>query len=143
MLKNSFLVASAATLLSCTAETYIEFDDLNLQIKDSYVEEVADNFLQPESSDSLSLSNSFLLGSFIKEPVSNLWHKVTITEDSNGKLLWNNLAGVSWSLEIKEGKLYSGSDCPYGIQELDIIIEEKTVSSLGFLNERYKKTDKF
>jgi len=32
MLKNVMLVASAATLLSCTAETYIEFDDLTLQI---------------------------------------------------------------------------------------------------------------
>ena len=32
MLKNVILFASAATLLSCTAETYIEFDDLTLQI---------------------------------------------------------------------------------------------------------------
>ena len=151
MLKNIMLVASTATLLSCTAETYIEFDDISLQINGPEIDSsvgiegqsvngLADNLSQPDIANTFILTNSAVLSNFIKEPVTNMWHKVFINESSSGKLIWNNLAGVSWSLDIKDSKLYSGSDCPYGIQELVFEVENDSVSAILFNNERYGRT---
>lgn len=152
MLKNVFLLGTVVALSSCTAETYIEFDELNLTINgleiDSSVgidgqsvNELVDNSSEVQSSNTFELSNSSLLGNFIKEPATNNWHKVFITEDNSGNLRWNNLAGVSWSLEIKDEKLYSGPDCPYGIMELDLEISDNEVSAIIFMNERYAITE--
>ena len=38
-------------------------------------------------------------------------HEVNITVDNGGQLYWNNSAG--WTLNIIDGVLYSGEDCPY------------------------------
>ena len=145
MLKNVILAASVAAFLSsCTAETYVEFDNLMLEINgleiDSSVgidSEAVTNTTPP--SNTFNLTPALLTGDFTKEPVENLWHKVTITTSSSGKLYWNNFAGVSWTLEIKDGKLYSGPDCPYGIQAMDLVIDKNEVSVIYFNNEPYSR----
>ena len=80
-----------------------------------------------------------LIGFYEREPVQNDWHKVEIIE-TNGKLRWRNAAGVTWSLEIKEGELWTGPDCVYGEQKLGVYIENGGgILGLIFQNELYEK----
>ena len=82
---------------------------------------------------------SIILGNYRREPVENLWHEVNITADSGGQLYWNNSAGVSWSLNIIDGVLYSGEDCPYGVLKINVIGSGESVSEIYFNGERYTK----
>ena len=80
-----------------------------------------------------------LIGFYEREPIQNDWHKVEIIE-TNGKLRWRNAAGVTWSLEIKEGELWTGPDCVYGEEKLGVYIENGGgILGLIFQNELYEK----
>jgi hypothetical protein len=62
-----------------------------------------------------------LVGKYENVPVENDWHKVTIETDAIGNLRWKNAAGVSWTLELRNGsELWAGKDCPYGEMQLEI-----------------------
>lgn len=83
-----------------------------------------------------------LVGKYQNVPVTNDWHKVEITKDPNGGLRWNNAAGVSWSLPIKNGELWAGSDCPYGESKLGIVKDSSgRVTSLKVGEGIYKRMD--
>lgn len=42
--------------------------------------------------------SSYFLGHFERTPVQNTWHNVTVSQDSEGRLWWENEAGVVWEL---------------------------------------------
>ena len=86
----------------------------------------------------LESNPSIILGNYRREPVENLWHEVNITTN-NGQFYWNNSAGVSWTLEIVDGLLYSGDDCPYGVQVLNVIGAGGVVTEIYFNTEAYTK----
>ncbi len=80
---------------------------------------------------------SVLVGSYKREPVQNGYHEVDISLNENS-LTWMNAANISWSLEIIEKRLWSGSDCPYGKQQINIFVEDdNTISYLIFNDEKY------
>lgn len=80
---------------------------------------------------------SAVAGEFRREPVENDWHLVAVTVAS-AEATWTNQAGVSWSLLVRQGTLYSGRGCPYGEQRLDVeLADEGDVAALWFNGERY------
>lgn len=82
-----------------------------------------------------------LVGSFERRPIQNGWHDVEIILE-NESLIWQNAASVSWSLEIIDGELWTGSDCPYGVQRLTINADMNgELSSILFLGEPYEKVN--
>ena len=42
--------------------------------------------------------SSYFLGHFERTPVENTWHNVTVYQDSDGRLWWENEAGAVWEL---------------------------------------------
>jgi len=58
-----------------------------------------------------------------KEP-QNDWHHVVIHRVGD-KLMWTNVAGVSWSLDVEQGernvKVTTGDGCPYGKGAVNLI----------------------
>ena len=59
---------------------------------------------------------------------------------SGSDLSWENAAGVSWSLEIRDTELWAGEDCPYGEQKLSVALDGSgTVSGLYFGGELYAR----
>ena len=123
-------------------------DFIGVYESDYYAESIRKRFLNssPSLSEglkapekiSLESNSSIILGNYRREPVENLWHEVNITIN-NGQFYWNNSAGVSWTLEIINGLLYSGDDCPYGIQELYVISAGGVVTEIYFNNEPFTK----
>ena len=123
-------------------------DFIGVYESDYYAESIRKRFLNssPSLSEglkapekiSLESNSSIILGNYRREPVENLWHEVNITTN-NGQFYWNNSAGVSWTLEIINGLLYSGDDCPYGIQELYVISAGGVVTEIYFNNEPHTK----
>ncbi len=83
-----------------------------------------------------------LAGQYQRQPVQNQWHEVNIVI-ANGKLSWQNAAGVRWSLSIINGALWTGSDCPYGEQKLFVISSgaQNEILSVYFNGESYVKID--
>ncbi len=84
---------------------------------------------------------SAIAGDFRREPVENDWHVAAVTV-ADGEARWTNQAGVSWSLVVRQGALYSGPDCPYG----ELIVEVELgdggrVAALWFGGERYGRAD--
>ena len=45
-----------------------------------------------------SADSSYFLGHFERTPVENTWHNVTVYQDSDGRLWWENEAGAVWEL---------------------------------------------
>jgi hypothetical protein len=90
----------------------------------------------------LTSNQSIILGEYRREPVENLWHEVNISLNSSGQFFWNNAAGVSWSLKIIDGALFSGEDCPYGVQQIDVIGYNNIMTEIYFNGESYKKVIK-
>ncbi|MEZ4237712.1 MAG: hypothetical protein R3F59_16500 [Myxococcota bacterium] len=82
-------------------------------------------------------ATSEAVGGFARYPIENDWHDVEVTVDDDGALTWSNAAGVSWSLRLANGFLYTNSDCPYGIQQVDVESDGNIVTALWFLGERY------
>jgi len=123
-------------------------DFIGVYESDYYAESIRKRFLNSSPSlreglkapekISLESNSSIILGNYRREPVENLWHEVNITTN-NGQFYWNNSAGVSWTLEIINGLLYSGDDCPYGIQELYVISAGGVVTEIYFNNEPFTK----
>lgn len=85
-----------------------------------------------------------LEGLYRREPVENEWHEVEIFL-SDGSLVWKNAAGVSWSLEIVDGNIWSPSNSPYGEQLLgvtfwyDSYYQVYKIESLFFNDEEYTR----
>jgi len=78
-----------------------------------------------------------IVGSYKKIPYENNWHDVTVQFNDN-KLIWSNKAKRSWQLHIKDDKLRTGRDCPYGVKDVVIEYDNNNVAkALWFLNERY------
>jgi hypothetical protein len=51
---------------------------------------------------------------------------------------WTNRAGVSWSLEVRDGALFSGPDCRYGALPIDVELSAGgEVAALWFGGGRY------
>ena len=80
---------------------------------------------------------SILVGEYNRLPIENDWHKVRVILE-NGSLRWINEADVSWSLEIINGELWAGDDCPYGTSKIPVISGSgSNVKSLIFNGEEY------
>jgi hypothetical protein len=97
---------------------------------------LAEGLSAPEFVDLSIADPAVLAGNYRRLPVLNDWHEVSVT-NNGGALRWNNAAGVSWGLEIRDGGLWTESDCPYGISELDVEGTEAAVTALWFGGERY------
>ena len=77
-----------------------------------------------------------LSGDYARQPVENEWHQITVAV-SGADITWSNAAGVSWGLELIEGRLFTGEDCPYGVSEISVVLEEDRVTELYFGGEAY------
>jgi len=77
-----------------------------------------------------------LIGFYNREPITNDWHKVQISL-TNNQLLWKNQAGINWLLYIRNGELWTGSDCPYGEQKLGLKGENDIIIEIVFNGEKY------
>jgi hypothetical protein len=100
---------------------------------------LAEGLLVPELAD-LSVQAGLLPGSYLREPILNEWHEVTVVDDAGG-LRWSNAAGVSWSLEVRDAELWAGTDCPYGEQMIPVVLDGDVVDALWFGGERYGRVD--
>ena len=84
-----------------------------------------------------NIEPSILVGQYEREPVQNGYHEVEIIMN-NGALSWKNASGVSWSLEIINGELWTGSDCGYGVKKLLVYLDPSMeVKSVYFMGEAY------
>lgn len=99
---------------------------------------LAEGLKAPEVVDADQFELSDFVGEYRREPVQNEWHEVTVTLEGEA-LRWNNAAGVSWSLQIRDAELWSGSDCPYGESRLVIEAEDGQISALRFNGEPYQR----
>lgn len=98
----------------------------------------------PDWVDLSALTVADLTGRFVREPIQNNYHEVTV-EVRDGQLIWRNAANVSWSLIWRDGRLRTGPDCPYG--ERTVGIETRFapdgvathVTGLVFLSESYRR----
>ena len=91
---------------------------------------------------SYQIQNSdLLLGKYQRQPIENGYHDVEIIYE-NGSLIWKNAADISWQLSIRDGKLWTGSDCPYGEQVLGVFLDDQNeILALIFQNETYTKVE--
>ena len=104
-------------------KTYDESPDLTVLNSDDYIVE----------------DPKILIGKYARKPIENGYHEVEIYYE-NEQLKWRNEAGVSWSLELRDGKLWAGPDCIYGEQVLGVFIENtQNVLALAFINDNYER----
>jgi hypothetical protein len=75
-----------------------------------------------------------------RRPVTNDWHRVTV-QVVDRELEWSNAADVAWSMEFRDGTLWTMIDCPYGVQELVLDSDEQGISGIWFLSELYQRVD--
>ncbi|MEM7675982.1 MAG: hypothetical protein AAF449_08265 [Myxococcota bacterium] len=91
-----------------------------------------------------SLNAADFGGRFVRHPVENGYHEVTVAVQ-NGALVWRNAANVRWGLTWQDGGLSTGEDCPYGVQTLGVRTVEVAgalrVDALVFLGEAYVRMD--
>ena len=100
---------------------------------------LAEGLKAPDSADFNDIDSSIILGQYERKPVENKYHEVEIANNNN-LLTWQNAAGVSWSLTIIDGELWTGADCPYGEQKLTVLLDiNQKVTSIYFSGESYKK----
>jgi hypothetical protein len=93
------------------------------------------------------LSMDELVGAYSLDVVQNTWHEGNIIKE-NGKYFWKNKANVKWQVtpSFAEGKLKTGSDCPYPGQDFFLELYKTvegdvypSVVSLKFGGEYYRK----
>ena len=102
---------------------------------------LAEALLGPTLADMSTTPLSAVAGTYEREPVLNDWHVGTVTV-AGAAATWTNQAGVSWSLAVQDGVLYSGPDCPYGEAPMDVELDgDGAVAALWFGAERYGRTD--
>ena len=83
-------------------------------------------------------NTNILIGSFTRKPIEYGFHEVEIINE-NGQLKWRNKAGVSWFLELRDGKLWTRADSPYGEELLGVFTpNNQDVLALTFNNELYE-----
>ena len=56
------------------------------------------HFMGEEGQTGPPSDSSYFLGHFERTPVENTWHNVTVYQDSDGRLWWENAAGAVWEL---------------------------------------------
>ncbi|MEL6343969.1 MAG: hypothetical protein AAFV53_12620 [Myxococcota bacterium] len=100
---------------------------------------MADTLQAPAPVDVDAIERAAFVGEYERQPVQNDWH-VTRVAVNGEELTWTNAAGVSWGMEIRDGGLWTREDCPYGVQELQVELEDDVVSGLWFGGERYTRT---
>ena len=84
---------------------------------------------------------SAIAGDYARLPVENDYHSVNVVV-ADGAATWTNRAGVSWSLVVRGGALYTGPDCVYGEVALDVELDATgAVAALWFGAERYGRVD--
>lgn len=99
---------------------------------------LAEGLTAPELGDPAVLTVEALVGSYQRRPVLNDWHDVTVSDDE-GELFWRNAAGVRWPLELRDGGLYTGPECPYGVSEVVVESDGEQVTTLWFTGEAYQR----
>jgi len=100
---------------------------------------LAEGLKAPALVDFNGIDPSVLVGRYQRKPILNQWHEVEIVSNS-GALRWQNAAGVSWSLNITNGELWTGADCVYGVQRLTVLLgSNKEVTSVYFNREAYAR----
>ncbi len=67
-----------------------------------------------------AISIDSLVGAYQHDPVENESHNVIIERGTDGNLRWTNAAGKAWTLEIRDGELWTAEDSPYGESKLEI-----------------------
>ena len=87
------------------------------------------------------LNNYSIAGTYIRNPVENDWHVVTITPQKSGFLL-SNSAGHSWALSTstfnQDKMLRTGEDCPYPGKDVAVVLGQAgQVIALCFQGEMY------
>jgi hypothetical protein len=99
---------------------------------------LADRLAGLNYADMDELPLSAIAGDYQHVPVENDWHVVEVTVDPDAR--WTNQAGVSWSLVVEEGGLYSVADSPYGKQRVDVELSDAgEVSALWYGGGRYAR----
>jgi hypothetical protein len=101
---------------------------------------LADGLSAAELVDPTDLPLSVFEGDYARQPVENDWQEVSVTV-AGGALRWTNQAGVSWGLEVRDGGLFTMSDCPYGVSEVAVEVAGDAVVALWFGSEAYRRTE--
>ena len=68
----------------------------------------------------------------------NAWHQVTVTV-IGAALSWTNAAGATWGLGVLDGRLFTGEDCPCGVSEIGVILQDDDVSERMVGGEAYMR----
>ncbi len=98
---------------------------------------LAEGLTAPESAEFEISDPMILVGQYERRPVENQWHEVEIVMDMDS-LKWTNAAGGSWSLNIIDNELWTGTDCPYGENKLSVSVgTDEQIKSIYFLGEAY------
>ncbi|MFK7928221.1 MAG: hypothetical protein AB8H79_08525 [Myxococcota bacterium] len=98
---------------------------------------LADGLTAPEIADMSTTPLADIAGDYEVNPVQNDWHRVSVTV-AGDTATWSNAAGVQWSMSVVNGSLFSGSDCPYGVQEVPVELgSDGKVIALWFQGGRY------
>ena len=79
-----------------------------------------------------------IAGDYVRTPVQNDWHLVSIVQDNN-KLWWTNNAGINCPLSWVGNRLMADASCPYGESEIGIELDpERGVTGIRINGETYR-----
>ncbi len=95
-----------------------------------------------ENADMSVLPLSAIAGHYQRLPMENGFDDLMVKV--NGDLAtWTNSLGVSWSLLVRDGVLYTGRDCWFGELRVDVELETAgtEVVGLGLEGQRYARVD--
>ncbi len=81
-----------------------------------------------------------ILGRYERRPVENEYHEVTV-ERRDDSLVWQTAGSAFWSLQVTDGRLYSGPDCPYGENPIAIVGADGRVDRLMFFEPYHRVED--
>ena len=74
-----------------------------------------------------------ILGRYERRPIENDYHEVTI-ERRGDDLIWQTAGPAFWTLQVIDGRLFSGPDCPYGENPVGIVGTDGRVDRLMFFD---------
>jgi hypothetical protein len=96
----------------------------------------------PDIADFDTLDLDLLAGDYERLPVANDYHEVTLSVQSTTEARWTNAANVSWSLQVRDGALWTGPDCPYGEVRVGAGLDASgAITSVSFNGEIYTRLD--
>ena len=95
------------------------------------------NGIELDSNDYNIENTNILIGQYTRKPIENGYDQVEIFYE-NEQLRWRNEAGVSWSLELRDGKLWGGGAAGYSEQVLGVFKDnDQNILGLVFDNLNY------